>query len=141
MCPLRGDQKVLVMDEGTGEFRVSPIEDLYKALKVGKTYTILHNGKMKKAALRKFERLNFYRVHTSNGQTVVLSEQHQNLTLGGKIKKTEELTTDDYLPFSITPFEGDDRLSYEDGLLVGAFIGGGKKHGTWRRQRINSARR
>lgn len=124
MCPIRSDENVLVMDDYTKEFHVSRIENLYKGNKKDNIYTILHNGEAKYARLNRFDNLDFYRVRTVNGHEIVLSSNHLNLVLGGEIKTTQELTVDDYLPFSITPVEGKG-LSYEDGFMIGAFLGDG----------------
>lgn len=131
MCPLRGDQKVLVMDDYSKEFHISTIENLYGGNKKDKVYTILLNGETKLARLHRFDGLDFYRVRTVNGHEVIFSGNHQNLALkkgsteGAKVKPTTELTTSDYLPFSIEPFDGGKGLSYDDGYLVGAFMGDG----------------
>ena len=131
MCPLRGDQKVLVMDDYSKEFHISTIENLYGGSKKDKVYTILLNGETKLARLHRFDGLDFYKVRTVNGHEVIFSGNHQNLALkkdsteGAKVKPTTELTTSDYLPFSIEPFDGGKGLSYDDGYLVGAFMGDG----------------
>ena len=131
MCPLRGDQKVLVMDDYSKEFHVSTIENLYGGNKKDKVYTILLNGETKLARLHRFDGLDFYKVRTVNGHEVIFSGNHQNLALkkgsteDAKVKPTTELTTSDYLPFSIEPFDGGKGLSYDDGYLVGAFMGDG----------------
>lgn len=125
MCPLRGDQKVLVMDEFSKEFHLSSIENLYNGNKKNKEYAVLLNGEIKMARLNRFNDLTFYKVRTVNGHEVILSHNHENLIWGGAIKQTQDLTTTDYLPFTIAAYNGDDGLSYEDGLLVGAFMGDG----------------
>ena len=125
MCPLRGDQKVLVLDDFSQEWHISSIENLFKGHKAVKEYTILLNGQPKRARLNRFDNLTFYKVRTINGHEVVLSHNHANLVFGGSVKTTDQLTTTDYLPFNITPFAGSESLTYEDGLMVGAFMGDG----------------
>lgn len=125
MCPLYKDENVLVMDNFSGKFHLSTVENLYNGNKHDKEYTVLLNGATKKARLHRFDNLEFYRVRTVNGHEVILSHNHTNLVLGGEEKPTSELTTKDYLPFNIVPFKGSDELTYEDGLMVGAFMGDG----------------
>ena len=123
MCPLFGKQNVLVMDDYSKEFHVSSIENLYKGNKEIKEYSILLNGETKRARINRFDGLKFYSIKTVSGQEVVFSNNHTNLTLNG-LKRTDELTTDDYLPFNVTPIEGKG-LGYDEGVLVGAFLGDG----------------
>lgn len=120
MCPLYGKEQVLVREDYKNEFHTSTIENLYKG---GKTYQVLLNGEIKYANVHRFNNLDFYRVNLVNGHKIDISGNHLNLTLDG-VKQTTELTTDDYLPFETTPFEGYG-LEYEDGYFVGAFMGDG----------------
>ena len=124
MCPLSGDSEVLVRDSHSREFHVSQIKSLYDGNRQDKVYDIVLNGAIKQAQLRRYADQTFYRIRTVNGHEVILSGTHANLVLGDIIKRTDELTTDDYLPFNITPLDGEG-LSFDDGLLVGAFLGDG----------------
>ena len=124
MCPLYGKEKVLVRDEYSKEFHVSTVENLYGGNKKVKEYEIFYNGKTKLAKLNRFPDQTFYRVTFSNGHSVILSGSHTNIVLGGKLKSTEELTTDDYVPFNTSEYYGEG-LNYEDGIMVGAFLGDG----------------
>lgn len=123
MCPLAGTEKVLVRDDFSKEFHVSTIKNLYESNKSG-IYEIILNGKIKKAVINRFDNQKFYKIKTVNGHEITLSGSHANLIYGNNIKRTDELTLKDYLPFNITALEGKG-LSYEDGLLVGAFMGDG----------------
>lgn len=124
MCPLHGDEKVLVRNGYHNEFQISTIKNLYKGGSKEKVYDILFNGEIKKATLHRFDGLTFYKVRTVNGFETVFSSEHQHLVKGNQIKKTCELTTADYIPFNITPVEGRG-LNYDDGLMVGAYMGDG----------------
>ena len=125
MCPLHGKEKVLVRDDYSREFHISTIESLYKACeRPGKTYEVILNGETKRARIHRYDNQKFYRIRTVNGHEVVLSASHANLVLGNDIKRTDELTAGDYLPFNVVPFDGSG-LSYDDGLMVGAFMGDG----------------
>ena len=128
MCPLYGKEKVLVRDDYSEEWHTSTVENLYNGNKKDNIYDIILNGDSKKARLNRFDKQKFYTVKLANGHGAVLSATHANLVHGGRIKRTDELTTDDYLPFNIVPFNGRG-LTYEDGLLVGAFMGDGSLKG------------
>ena len=102
MCPLRGDQKVLVADTADGPTRVAPIQSLYDPERPNKQYYILFNGQLKAAALHQFNNLSFLNVRTTNGAEVVMSTNHLNLiNFNGNtdVVTADLLTTDHYLPF------------------------------------------
>ena len=130
MCPLYGDEKVLVRDDYSKEFHVSRIRNLYKGSKKDNVYDIILNGETKRAAIHKYDDQTFYKIRTMNGHEVILSGSHANLVHGGEIKRTDELTCQDYLPFNVVPFEGRG-LTFEDGLMVGAFMGDGSLNGDY----------
>lgn len=123
MCPLRADEKVLVRDDFSGEFHTSTIGNLFDSRSCGE-YDIIFNGEIKRARLNKFDDLTFYKVTTINGYEFMLSGNHLNLVLGSEVKRTDQLTTNDYLPFNTTVLKGTG-LTYEDGFMVGAFLGDG----------------
>ena len=123
MCPLYGDEKVLVMNDDNEEYKISTVKNLYNSNKKDKEYYILHNGIRKKAKLHKFDGLTFYRITLSNGHEIVVSHNHENLTLAG-VKTTEQLSVTDFLPFNISVTQGTG-LDYENGFMVGAFLGDG----------------
>ena len=124
MCPLYGKEKVLVRDDYSKEFHISIIENLYKGNKKDGVYEILLNGEVKKAQIHRYDDQKFYKVRTVNGHEIILSGTHANLVYGNHVKRTDELTTSDYLPFNTIPLEGQG-LDYEDGLMVGAYLGDG----------------
>lgn len=123
MCPLRSDEKVLVRNDYSGEFHTSEIGNLFDSRSCNE-YDIILNGNIKRAKINRFDDLTFYKVTTINGYEFMLSGNHLNLVLGNDIKRTDELTTNDYLPFNTTVVDGNG-LTYEDGFMVGAFLGDG----------------
>jgi anaerobic ribonucleoside-triphosphate reductase len=128
MCPLSGSEHVLVRDDYSKEWHLSSIENLYKGNKKEKTYDVLLNGKSKKAGLHRFDGLEFLTVKTINGYKVTMSANHQNLVLrdgNTVVLPADQLTESDYLPFNTSVYEGGRGLTYEDGLMVGAFLGDG----------------
>lgn len=128
MCPLHPSETVLVMDDFTGKYHLSTIKNLYEGNKSDKVYTIIYDGKPKRARLHRFENLGFINVETVNGISVKLSTNHTNLSMDeeGVIseKRTDELSQEDYLPFNLASISGHG-LTFDDGLMVGAFAGDG----------------
>lgn len=127
MCPLAASEQVLVYDDYTREFHISNIKSLWKSQeeKHAKRKTfILHDGKLKEARLNKFIVQQIYEVELINGHKIRLSDNHTNLTAEG-LKRTDELTTSDYLPFNTVPYRNGIGLTYNEGYLVGAFLGDG----------------
>lgn len=91
-------------------------------------FTIFHNGSWVKGKLITLPGRPLYEIITSNNKSIYVTDNHINPTLNGD-KKTIDLTNKDYLMFSTNPLdsvpEQDKNLSYEQGFLVGAFIGDG----------------
>ena len=89
---------------------------------------IYHNGSWVPAKSIKLPNRKMYKVKTQNNKEFVLSDNHINLTFRGEVP-TSELSTDDYLMFNTKPLEAikedDEHLTYEQGFLVGMFIGDG----------------
>ena len=129
MCPLFGREPVLVMNSYGNQFALSTVENLYKGHNRDHVYTVLLNGQTKQARLNRFDGLSFLKVRTVNGHEIVLSTNHANLVMtedGERaVLRTDELCPKHYLPFSIKPYTGENSLTYEDGLMVGAFMGDG----------------
>jgi ribonucleoside-triphosphate reductase len=124
MCPLHPMEKVLVSTDYNPEWHISTIDSLEKSIAEGREYNVLLNGKVKRARLHRFDNLpGFRRITLTNGTSVVLSLNHENLTLEG-VKTTDKLTPNDYLPFNLAVLEGEGH-DFDDGYLVGAFLGDG----------------
>lgn len=89
---------------------------------------IYHNGSWLPAKTVKLSNRKMYKVRTQNNKEFVMSDNHINLTYRGEVI-TSELSTDDYLMFNTKPLEAikecDEHLTYEQGLIVGMFIGDG----------------
>lgn len=101
-----------------------------------KNLTILNNGSWCSGKVVKIDRKNkdIYRIITSNKKEIILTEDHINITLDGE-KETKYLSNNDYLMFNNmelnTYSEKDMGLTYEQGVLIGAYLGDGsiyKKH-------------
>lgn len=93
-----------------------------------KNLKIFHNGFWVNGKTIKLPKRAMYKVVTSNNKTIYMTDNHINMTLDGE-KPTIKLTTDDYLAFNSNSLESipenDEYLSYEQGFIVGAFLGDG----------------
>ena len=126
-CPLSGSTKVLYWSERYQKFQLSSIKDLYFNMKRdGKeTVTVLSSGKKVKCRINKFEKSADYVITLSNGSQIVTTGDHLNKVYGKPYVQTKDLTTSDYLPISLSCYEETKNLSYEDGKIVGMFLGDG----------------
>lgn len=129
-CCFDGQQKVLTKSSNGvnllsfDEFHNSKYKENKQNL------TIYHNGSWVAGKSVKVSGVNkdMYRVTTSNNKVITLTEDHLNPTLNGDIL-TKHLNKDDYLMFNTQKLdavpERDENLSYEQGVLIGAFLGDG----------------
>jgi anaerobic ribonucleoside-triphosphate reductase len=128
-CCFRGDQTCVTKSSNGVNFMT--FEELansnYKNHK--RNFTILHNGSWVKGKLvtTTYNR-TLYSVKTSNNKEIIVTDDHIHATLEGD-KKTSELSTNDYLLFNINELntfpEKDQNLTYEQGFMIGLFLGDG----------------
>ena len=128
-CCFDGDQKVLSRYENESP-RLSTFVGLYNNPQKDK-YLVLNGGVWAKAKIVKVARADrkLYKVKTSNGKTMVMTEDHLNPTFSGQDVRADRLTTDDYLMVATRPAaavpEASMNLTYDDGVLIGAYLGNG----------------
>ena len=93
-----------------------------------KNLTIFHNGSWVKGKLIKLPKRDMYKIVTVNNKEIIVSDNHINLTFNGD-KETRSLTINDYLMFNTKKLdkvnEKDEGLTYEQGFVIGAFLGDG----------------
>lgn len=128
-CCFSKDQKVLWKSSTLG-VRLTTFKELYDT-KWGpdkKNLKIYHNGSWVSGKAIKLPNRKMYRVTTANNKVLEMTDNHINVTLLGE-KETKDLTTNDYLLFNTLPLnripECDEHLTYEQGFVVGAFLGDG----------------
>ena len=126
-CCFSGDTKILAKSSNGVHF------DSFKNIKSIRTnerknFTIFHNGSWCSGRLISLPNKKCYKITTANKKQFIISEDHINPTLTGEIK-TQDLTTGDYLLFNTNKLdsfhEKDEKLTYEQGFAVGAFLGDG----------------
>lgn len=134
-CCFTGDQMVLAKSSNLGvifdSFKnieaMRPYDD-YK-----KNFTVYHNGSWVKGNLVKLLRngKKLFNITTANGKSFCVTEDHVNVTFDGD-KKTTDLTENDYLAFNTRKLdtfpEKDLKLSYNQGFLIGLYLGDGSKY-------------
>ena len=128
-CCFSKDQKILWKSSSAGvnlttfeEFENLPHSCNKENLK------IFHNGSWVKGKFVKLPNRKMYEITTFNNKKIVVTDNHLHPTLDGD-KQTTELTTNDYLLFNQQPtqaiVENDEKLTYEQGFVVGSFLGDG----------------
>ena len=131
-CCFAGDQKVLVRDFNGNNLGVR--YQRFDELGITndgpnrKNFLVMHNGNWVKGKLITLPSRKMYKVTTSNGKVITVSDNHLNPCLRGDVR-TDELMEDDYLMFNtreLSPCpEQDKHLTFEQGYAVGAFLGDG----------------
>ena len=131
-CCFSGDQTCLTKSSTTGVM-LKTFEELSNILtKDRKNFRIFHNGNWVDGKLVKINRENkkLFKVKTINNKELLVTEDHINLTLRGDVY-TIDLIEDDYIAFNTMPLarvpENDMKLSYSQGMLIGAYLGDGSK--------------
>ena len=129
-CPLDGNTDLLYWSDRTKEFKVSKISNIY--YNRGRdgaipTVKVLSNGRMIECRINKFDERAEYEIELVNGAKIKTTAGHLNKVLGKDYVRTDALTTKDYLPYTLTPYEMSDNMSYEDGRIVGMFLGDGSR--------------
>lgn len=129
MCCFDGSQKVLVRRTKNGVEEVS-FSELWDRRYTSKdvNYQVFHNGNFLRGKLVQLPGKALYKVTTVNKKELLVTEDHINPTDRGDVA-TIDLSTDDYLLFSTrasqTFPEVDNGLTYEDGFLIGMYLGDG----------------
>lgn len=126
-CCFDGSQMVLA--KSSSHVFHTTFKELYETpWKYKKNFTIFHNGSWVKGKIIRVPARKMYRVRTANNKEIIVTDNHINPTLRGDIQ-TSKLTTDDYLLFNTTKLstykEKDKHLTYEEGFLLGMYLGDG----------------
>mgnify|MGYP003467755714 CR=1 FL=1 len=91
-------------------------------------FKVFHNGSWVSGKVISLPNREMYKVTTHNNKEFILTDNHINVTYNGE-KPTAELTTDDYLMFNTRALQAipelDEHLTYEQGFVVGSFLGDG----------------
>lgn len=126
-CPLSGDTKILYWSDYYKEYKLSSIKEVYhnKLRDNNQIIKVISNGEEIKCKINQFDIPIQYEIELINGATIKTTANHLNKVYGKDFIKTKDLTVDDYLPYSLHCFNNNDLMTYEDGKLVGMFLGDG----------------
>lgn len=128
-CCFSKDQKVLWKSSTQG-VKLTTFEELHntKWEPDKKNLRIFHNGSWVKGKSIKLPNRQMYKVTTFNNKEFLMTDNHINVTIDGE-KPTSELKVGDYLMFNTQKLsaapEVDEKLTYEQGFTIGAFLGDG----------------
>ena len=128
-CCFGKDQKVLWKSSTQG-VKLTTFEELHntKWEPDKKNLRIFHNGSWVKGKSVRLPNRQMFKVTTFNNKEFLMTDNHINVTIDGE-KPTSELKVGDYLMFNTQKLsaipEQDEGLTYEQGFVVGAFLGDG----------------
>lgn len=127
-CCFDGSQ--MTLSKSSNGVNFMSFKDLYesKSDDTKRNFTVYHNGSWVKGKVVRMPKRPMYKVTTANNKTILVTDNHINPTLRGDIQ-TSDITTNDYLMFNTNRLDSvkevDDNLTYEQGFLVGMYIGDG----------------
>lgn len=138
MCPVAGDTKVVYYSNQRRRHVLGTMKSLYENMKktASKTAKVIANGEEVECKINRFETPANHEITLVNGAKIKTTANHLNLVLvkdenGERVEThtsewmANEQDVDLYLPYSIKPFEKNKSLSYDDGRIVGIFLGDG----------------
>ncbi|MBU4257421.1 hypothetical protein KKC04_03335 [Patescibacteria group bacterium] len=133
MCPLAGDEKVLIRSSRGRGLEYSNIRNIYEGNGKQDEYEIYSDGKFVKGKFNKFNNQKMIKVILENGHEIKMSDEHLNFALadqgqGERVVKGKELKSGMYLPYSLNKREGSGGIK-DLGYFVGAYAGDGSFDG------------
>jgi len=137
-CCFTNDQMVLTKSSNNG-VKLSTIKEIVETRMIDReNFKVWQNGFWSKAKMVKILKQNreIFQVETVNNKILKMTEDHLNLTFDGE-KLTKDLTENDYIAFNTNETksipEHSENLTYEQGVLIGAYLGDGSSE----KNRIN----
>jgi len=126
MCPLAGDEKVLIKSSRGRNLEYGEIRNIYESQKKGK-YEIYSDGKFVEGKFNKFNNQKMIKVILNNGHEIKMSSHHLNYVHDSKkiiVLEGKDLREGMHLPYSLEKFKG--KGGKRDlGYFVGAYAGDG----------------
>ena len=129
MCPLSGDTQIVYYSDRQKSWKVGAIKDVNDNNKRdGKeTFKTIANGKIINCRINKFDIPADYTITLVNNVQIKTTANHLNKIYGKDYVQTKDLTTDDYLPYYNRPITFANNMNYNQGKLVGMYLGDGSK--------------
>ncbi len=134
MCPLAGDEKVLIKSSRGRIVEYSMIRNIYEGNSSQEEYEIYSDGKFIKGKFNKWNDQQMIKIKLENGHEIRMSTHHLNFVMNTKtenkenIIKAKDLRPGMYLPYSLQPYDGSGGTK-ELGYFVGAYAGDGSFDG------------
>ena len=133
MCPIAGDEKVLVKSSRGRGVEYSTIRNIYGGNSKQDEYEIYSDGKFVKGRFNKFSNQKMLKVVLDNGHELKITDKHLNFVLEnekakGKVLPGQKLKEGMYLPYSLKTYAGNGG-NKDLGFLVGAYAGDGSFDG------------
>jgi anaerobic ribonucleoside-triphosphate reductase len=133
MCPLAGDEKVLIKSSRGRDLEYSAIRNIYEGNSRQEEYEIYSDGRFIKGKFNRFANQKMLEITLVNGHKLKISEEHLNFVVKNKkdkvkVLKGKELSADFYLPYSLKTYQGEGG-NYDLGFFVGAYAGDGSFDG------------
>lgn len=134
MCPLDGEEKVLIKSSRGRGLEYSKIRNIYEGNSNQEEYEVFSDGKFIKGRFNKFKDQKMLQVTLENGHRIKMTEEHLNFILKDKnseieVLKGKELNKGMYLPYSLKKYPGTTEGNKDIGFFVGAFAGDGSFDG------------
>lgn len=127
-CCFDGSQ--MTLSKSTDRINYMSFKDLYndKSSECKRNFRIFHNGGWVGGKIIRLPAADLIKVKTANNKELILTKNHIQPVLGGD-KAAEDITTNDYILFSARQVEAiperDMGLTYEEGYLIGMYLGDG----------------
>jgi ribonucleoside-triphosphate reductase len=133
MCPLAGNEKVLIKSSRGRGLEYSSIRNIYEGNSKKEIYEIYSDGEFVEGKFNKFENQKMLNVTLANNHVVKMSQKHLNFVLKDSNSDVIELMGSElrkgmYLPYSLKPYNGSGGTK-ELGYFVGAYAGDGSFDG------------
>ncbi|HUV46735.1 MAG TPA: anaerobic ribonucleoside-triphosphate reductase [Candidatus Bathyarchaeia archaeon] len=134
MCPIAGDEKVLIRSSRGRGLEFSEIRQIYEGNSSKEKYEIFSDGRFVKGKFNKFNNQKMIKVILANSHEIKESLEHLNLVMSSgnakklQILKGKYLKKGMYLPYSLKAFSGSGGTR-DLGFFVGAFAGDGSFDG------------
>lgn len=127
MCPLKGDTEIVYYSDSFHKWSKSTIKEVYINNKRDENAIIktIANGKVIECKINKFNIPADYTIALCNGLSIRTTANHLNKVYGKDYVETKDLTSEDYLPLYKRPTNISDAMTYEQGKLIGMYIGDG----------------
>jgi len=134
MCPLAGDEKVLIKSSRNRGVEYSTIRNIYEGNSNQEEYEIYSDGIFIKGKFNRYNNQEMLKVELENGHEVKMSTHHLNYVfINSKenkenVLKGKELKPGMYLPYSLNEYDGKGG-NRDLGYFVGAYAGDGSFDG------------